>query len=288
MSKENYRRLGDYIREVDVRNRDLEVKLSQGISNEKYFQQPKQVAINPYNDKIVRKGQFAFNRATTRNGNKISIAYREEEDCTVSASYCVFDVKNEDILSPKYLMMWFRRPEFDRYAIYHSHGSAHEYFTFENMCDVELPIPSIEQQRKIVAEYETISRRIRLNEQMITRLEETAQTLYRKMFVDGIDKENLSEGWRIRTLGDVAHILDYKRKPLSAEQRALIKGKYPYFGAMSIIDYIDDYIFDGVYLLFAEDGVNVVDEDGHPNLQYVYGKFWLNNHAHIMQVWRRL
>lgn len=151
------------------------------------------------------------------------------------------------------------------------------------MCDVELPIPSIEQQRKIVAEYETISRRIRLNEQMITRLEETAQTLYRKMFVDGIDKENLSEGWRIRTLGDVAHILDYKRKPLSAEQRALIKGKYPYFGAMSIIDYIDDYIFDGVYLLFAEDGVNVVDEDGHPNLQYVYGKFWLNNHAHIMQ-----
>lgn len=283
MSKENYRRLGDYIREVDVRNRDLEVKLSQGISNEKYFQQPKQVAINPYNDKIVRKGQFAFNRATTRNGNKISIAYREEEDCTVSASYCVFDVKNEDILSPKYLMMWFRRPEFDRYAIYHSHGSAHEYFTFENMCDVELPIPSIEQQRKIVAEYETISRRIRLNEQMITRLEETAQTLYRKMFVDGIDKENLSEGWRIRTLGDVAHILDYKRKPLSAEQRALIKGKYPYFGAMSIIDYIDDYIFDGVYLLFAEDGVNVVDEDGHPNLQYVYGKFWLNNHAHIMQ-----
>lgn len=180
-------------------------------------------------------------------------------------------------------MMWFRRPEFDRYAIYHSHGSAHEYFTFENMCEVELPIPSIEQQRKIVAEYETISRRIFLNEQMITRLEETAQTLYRKMFVDGIDKENLSEGWRIRTLGDVAHILDYKRKPLSAEQRTLIKGKYPYFGAMSIIDYIDDYIFDGVYLLFAEDGVNVVDEDGHPNLQYVYGKFWLNNHAHIMQ-----
>lgn len=203
MSKENYRRLGDYIREVDVRNRDLEVKLSQGISNEKYFQQPKQVAINPYNDKIVRKGQFAFNRATTRNGNKISIAYREEEDCTVSASYCVFDVKNEDILSPKYLMMWFRRPEFDRYAIYHSHGSAHEYFTFENMCDVELPIPSIEQQRKIVAEYETISRRIRLNEQMIIRLEETAQTLYRKMFVDGIDKENLPEGWRMGTLGEI-------------------------------------------------------------------------------------
>lgn len=208
MSKTGYKRLGDYIREVDVRNRDLEVKLSQGISNEKYFQQPKQVAINPYNDKIVRKGQFAFNRATTRNGNKISIAYREAEDCTVSASYCVFDVKNEDILSPKYLMMWFKRPDFDRYAIYHSHGSAHEYFTFENMCDVELPIPPIEQQRKIVAEYETISQRIRLNEQIIMRLEETAQTLYRKMFVDGIDKENLPEGWKMGYLTDIAEFLN--------------------------------------------------------------------------------
>lgn len=206
MNKGEMKRLGDYIREVDVRNRDLEVKLSQGISNEKYFQKPKQIAINPYNDKIVRKGQFAFNRATTRNGNKISIAYREAEDCTVSASYCVFDVKDENVLSSKYLMMWFRRPEFDRYAIYHSHGSAHEYFTFENMCDVELPIPPIEQQQKIVSEYEAVTRRIRLNEQIIAKLEETAQALYRKMFVDGIDKENLPEGWRMGTLGEIAEI----------------------------------------------------------------------------------
>lgn len=202
MMTDSYKRLGDYIREVDVRNRDLEVKLSQGISNEKHFQQPKQVAENPYNDKVVRKGQFAFNRATTRNGDKISIAYREDEDCTVSASYCVFYVTNENVLLSKYLMMWFRRPEFDRYAIYHSHGSAHEYFTYENMCDVELPIPSIEQQQKIVSEYEAVTRRIRLNEQIIAKLEETAQALYRKMFVDGIDKENLPEGWRIGTLGE--------------------------------------------------------------------------------------
>lgn len=200
MSKGELKRLGDYICEVDVRNRDLEVKLSQGISNEKFFQQPKQVAENPYNDKVVRKGQFAFNRATTRNGNKISIAYREGEDCTVSASYCVFYVTNEKNLLSKYLMMWFRRPEFDRYAIYHSHGSAHEYFTFENMCEVELPIPPIEQQQRIVSEYEAVTRRICLNEQIITKLEETSQALYRKMFVDGIDKENLPEGWRMGTL----------------------------------------------------------------------------------------
>lgn len=213
MEKSSLHKLGDYIREVDVRNRDLEVKLSQGISNEKHFQQPKQVAENPYNDKIVRTGQFAFNRATTRNGHKISIAYREGKDCTVSASYCVFYVTDEKSLLSKYLMMWFRRPEFDRYAIYHSHGSAHEYFTFENMCDVELPIPSIKQQQKIVSEYETVTRRIRLNEQIIAKLEETAQALYRKMFVDGIDKENLPEGWRMGTLGEIAKIKAGGDKP---------------------------------------------------------------------------
>ena len=213
MEKSSLHKLGDYIREVDVRNRDLEVKLSQGISNEKHFQLPKQVAENPYNDKIVRTGQFAFNRATTRNGHKISIAYREGKDCTVSASYCVFYVTDEKSLLSKYLMMWFRRPEFDRYAIYHSHGSAHEYFTFENMCDVELPIPSIKQQQKIVSEYETVTRRIRLNEQIIAKLEETAQALYRKMFVDGIDKENLPEGWRMGTLGEIAKIKAGGDKP---------------------------------------------------------------------------
>ena len=240
MEKSSLHKLGDYIREVDVRNRDLEVKLSQGISNEKHFQQPKQVAENPYNDKIVRTGQFAFNRATTRNGHKISIAYREGKDCTVSASYCVFYVTDEKSLLSKYLMMWFRRPEFDRYAIYHSHGSAHEYFTFENMCDVELPIPSIKQQQKIVSEYETVTRRIRLNEQIIAKLEETAQALYRKMFVDGIDKENLPEGWRMGTLGEIAEINSGKTCKDKSEQQTGIY-QWPVAGASGIIGYSSTY-----------------------------------------------
>ncbi len=100
--------------------------------------------------------------------------------------------------------MWFRRPEFDRYARFKSHGSAREIFSWEEMCDVELPIPSIEQQQKIVSEYEAVARRIRLNEQIIAKLEETAQALYRKMFVDGIDKENLPEGWGMGRLTDIA------------------------------------------------------------------------------------
>lgn len=285
MSKENYRRLGDYIREVNVRNRDFEVKELVGLTINKAFipSVANTIGTDLSNYKVIRKEQFACSLMQVSRDGKMPVAMFEGECAIMSPAYPMFEVVDKNILLPQYLMMWFSRNEFDREASFYAVGGVRGSLTWQDFCDMTLPIPSIEQQRKIVTEYETVSRRIRLNEQMITRLEETAQTLYRKMFVDGIDKENLSEGWRIRTLGDVAHILDYKRKPLSAEQRALIKGKYPYFGAMSIIDYIDDYIFDGVYLLFAEDGVNVVDEDGHPNLQYVYGKFWLNNHAHIMQ-----
>lgn len=204
--KSSYRRLGDYIEVVEARNRDLTVKLSQGICNLKYFQDPRQVAENSAADKIVRKGWFAYNRATTRNGDKISIAYRDGEDCTVSASYLTFKIKDEELLNPYYLMMWFKRPEFDRYARFKSHGSAHEYFEWEEMCDVMLPVPPIEEQRKIVAEYQAIERRIESNCRLMATLEATAQTIYRHMFVDNIDPENLPQGWRMGRVTDLSEL----------------------------------------------------------------------------------
>lgn len=203
MSKENYRRLGDYIREVDVRNRDLEVKELLGVSVSKEFipSIANTIGTDMSSYKVVKFRQFVYIEDTSRRGDKIAIALLQDfKEAIVSSIYTVFEVKNQDELLPEYLMMWFRRPEFDRYARFKSHGSAREIFSWEEMCDVVLPIPPIEQQRKIVAEYEAVSRRIRLNEQMITRLEETAQILYHKMFVDGIDKENLPEGWRMGTL----------------------------------------------------------------------------------------
>ena len=205
-----YKRLGEYIREVNVRNRELKVNLSQGICNDKYFQNPKQVADNPETHKIVRTGQFAYNRATTRNGDKLSIALRQGPDCTVSAAYQVFEVSRPDLLLPEYLMMWFKRPEFDRLALFYSHGSAHEFFEWESMCDVQLPVPSIERQREIVSEYETLTHRIRLNEQMIEKLEATAQALYRLTFVDNINKQNLPQGWRMGTIGNFGEVITGK------------------------------------------------------------------------------
>jgi len=145
--------LGEYIKACDERNKDLSVKLSQGISNTKEFQTPKQVAANSNNDKIVRKGQFAYNRATTRNGEKISIAYRVGEDCTVSSAYQIFKITDSEILNPYFLWLYFKRPEFDRYARYVSKGSAHEFFEFDEMCRVRIPLPPIEVQQAIVNIY---------------------------------------------------------------------------------------------------------------------------------------
>ncbi len=205
MNKGEMKRLGDYIREVDVRNRDLEVTKLLGVSISKEFMPSiaNTIGTDMSSYKIVEPRQFAYGPVTSRNGDKVSIAlYKDDEKAIVSQAYTIFEVKNKQELLPEYLMMWFRRPEFDRYARFKSHGSAREIFSWEEMCDVELPIPSIEQQQKIVSEYEAITHRIRLNEQIITKLEETAQTLYRKMFVNGIDKEDLPEGWKMGTIGE--------------------------------------------------------------------------------------
>lgn len=205
MNKGEMKRLGDYIREVDVRNRDLEVTKLLGVSISKEFMPSiaNTIGTDMSSYKIVEPRQFAYGPVTSRNGDKVSIAlYKDDEKAIVSQAYTIFEVKNKQELLPEYLMMWFRRPEFDRYARFKSHGSAREIFSWEEMCDVELPVPPIEQQQKIVSEYEAITHRIRLNEQIITKLEETAQTLYRKMFVDGIDKEDLPEGWKMGTIGE--------------------------------------------------------------------------------------
>lgn len=205
MMTDSYKRLGDYIREVDVRNRDLEVTKLLGVSISKEFMPSiaNTIGTDMSSYKVVEPRQFAYGPVTSRNGDKVSIAlYKDDEKAIVSQAYTIFEVKNKQELLPEYLMMWFRRPEFDRYARFKSHGSAREIFSWKEMCDVELPIPSIEQQQKMVSEYEAVTRRIRLNEQIIAKLEETAQALYRKMFVDGIDKENLPEGWRMGTLGE--------------------------------------------------------------------------------------
>ena len=159
------------------------------------------------NYKVIRKDQFACSLMQVSRDGKMPVAMFEGECAIMSPAYPMFEVVDKTVLLPQYLMMWFSRNEFDREASFYAVGGVRGSLTWQDFCDMTLPIPPIEQQRKIVAEYETISKRIRLNEQMITRLEETAQTLYRKMFVDGIDKENLPEGWRMGRLEEIGEIV---------------------------------------------------------------------------------
>ena len=228
-----YRRLGDYIREVNVRNLDLKVTNLLGVSISKEFMPSiaNTIGTDMSTYKIVERGQFAYGPVTSRNGDKVSIALLDGyDDAIISQAYIVFEVIDHKQLLPEYLMMWFRRPEFDRYARFHSHGSAREIFDWDELCDVMLPVPSITRQREIVSEYETLTNRIRLNNQMIQHLETTAQALYRKTFVDNIDKENLPEGWRMGTLGNLAEIKNGKAIVPSG-------GDIPVYGGNGIIGY---------------------------------------------------
>jgi len=163
-----YKILGDYIQMVDIRNRDLTITNLLGVSIEKRFipSIANIVGTDLSGYKVVRTGQFAYGPVTSRNGEKISIAYLDSQDCIISSSYTVFEVINKELLDPEYLMLWFSRAEFDRYARYKSHGSVREIFDWNELCMVEVPIPDIEEQRNIVKAYKTITDRIALKKQI--------------------------------------------------------------------------------------------------------------------------
>lgn len=284
--EKGYKILGNYIRLVDERNRNLAITKLLGVSiNKKFIPSIANiVGTDLSNYKIVRTGQFAYGPVTSRNGEKISIAYLDEEDCIISSSYTVFEVENKEELDPEYLMLWFSRPEFDRYARYKSHGSVREIFDWNELCMVELPVPDIEKQRKIVKAYKTLTDRIALKQQINDNLLDSVQAIFRSWFVDydpfdGVCPSN----WETGCVEDIAEFFDSMRKPLSSLERTDMERIYPYYGAVSIVDYVDDYIFDGEYLLVSEDGIYVVDENGHPLIQHISGKFWANNHAHILK-----
>lgn len=205
-----YKRLGDYIREVNVRNRDEKITKLVGLTIDKAFipSVANVIGTDLSTYKVIRREQFACSLMQVSRDGKMPVAMFEEDEAIMSPAYPMFEVVDKMELLPKYLMMWFSRSEFDREASYYAVGGVRGSLTWEDFCNMELPMPSINRQREIVEEYETLSRRIRLNVQMIQKLEATAQALYRKMFVDGIDKENLPEGWRMGTLTEIAKYLN--------------------------------------------------------------------------------
>ena len=233
--EKGYKILGNYIRLVDERNKNLAVTKLLGVSISKKFipSIANIVGTDLSNYKIVRTGQFAYGPVTSRNGEKISIAYLDEEDCIISSSYTVFEVENKEELDPEYLMLWFSRPEFDRYARYKSHGSVREIFDWNELCMVELPVPDIEKQRKIVKAYKTITDRIDLKQKINDNLDDTAQTLYQKYFESNSDKSS----WKQGTVGDVLQL----QRGHDLPRTEMTGGKYPVAGSTGTIGYHDEF-----------------------------------------------
>ena len=218
--KEGYRFLGEYIRQVDIRNKEGKKENLLGVSVQKQFIQSiaNTVGTDFTKYKVVKKGQFTYIPDTSRRGDKIAIALLEDyEEGLVSNVYTVFEVIDTEKLLPEYLMLWFSRPEFDRYARFKSHGSVREVMDWEEMCKVELPVPDIEKQRKIVKAYKTITDRIALKQKINDNLEATAQSLFQEQFAAFYNENELPNGYSIATLDSLCSIKGGKRLPADGE-----------------------------------------------------------------------
>ena len=231
--KSNYKKIGNYIRLVDERNDGLKVKQLLGLSISKQFipSVANIIGTDMENYKIIRKNQFACSTMQVRRDGKMPVALLQEVDeAIMSQAYPIFEVIDSTELLPEYLMMWFTRQEFDREACFYAVGGVRGSLEWEDFCDMQLPVPHIEKQKEIVKEYNTIANRIKLNEQLIKKLEETAQTLYKNWFVDFefpddneqpyksnggemMDSElgEIPAGWRVGTINEIVEVIDGDR-----------------------------------------------------------------------------
>lgn len=191
----------------------------------------------------------------------------------------LYDFNNE-IINNRFLYYKLKSKWFENIIDGISIGSTQKAITIEQLKKVELDIPDIKLQNKIVEILDGISIKIEVNNQTNDNLFELGDTLYKEYYFQYIN--NLPEGYEIKSLKEVAENFDSKRKPLSSRERKLHKGIYPYYVATSIIDHVDNYIFDDIYVLMGEDGT-VKTSKGNPVLQYIWGKNWINNHAHVLK-----
>lgn len=214
---------------------------------------------------------------------------------------CVKILPQKDILNNEFLY-YFLISNFGQAEIYKKTvGAVQPKLPIYNINDIELNLPNLQTQTAIAEILSSLDDKIELNNKINYELETLAQTLFKQWFIDFefpnekgkpykssggemVDSElgEIPKGWKVNRLNDIVDCFDNKRVPLSSMERNVRKGIYPYYGAASLMDYIDDYLFDGVYILMGEDG-SVTDNIGYPVLQYVFGKFWVNNHAHVLK-----
>jgi len=285
--RSNYKRLGNYIEEVNVRNAELKAEELLGINIDKYFMPSVANVIgtdlSAY--KLVKKNQFACNRMHVGRDYRLPISMsKRDTEFMVSPAYDVFEIKDIEILDPEYLMMWFSRKEFDRNAWFYTDADVRGGLPWKSFCDMQLPVPSITKQREIVKEYNVIQNRFELNQKLIRKLEETAQAIYKQWFVDfEFPDENgkpyksnggemveselgeIPKGWEVDVLQKIILFKNGKSKPTH-------KGKYPVYGGNGIIEYVDKN---------NDENVIAIGRVGAycGSLYRVLGKCWISDNA---------
>lgn len=211
---------------------------------------------------------------------RVSI-YRSDENALLNQRTC--KIKKSDEIDNQFLYYYFRQWE-NFYALASkATGSASQANISTNtIADTIINLPPLPTQQKIAAILSSLDDKIELNNKINTNLEQQAGALFKNWFVDFEPfGGKMPAGWKVGTVSEIITLHDSKRIPLSSQQREKMEKKYPYYGATSLMDYVDNYLFDGIFLLLGEDGT-VIDSEGFPILQYVEGKFWVNNHAHII------
>lgn len=228
----------------------------------------------------VESGDLLFARQSlvASGAGKCSIVMKTSE-LTVFESHLIRVRLDQEIADPMFYYYYFKSPRSPmRTIIEHCVQAGIKASDLEKLL---VKVPPIEEQRKTARVLSRIDKKIEVNKEINENLLQQAQALYNHSFPYTVS-DILPEDWRLGTVSEIIEIHDSKRIPLSGAQRDKMEKKiYPYYGAASLMDYVDEYIFDGKYLLLGEDGT-VIDDAGFPILQYVWGQFWVNNHAHIL------
>lgn len=232
-----------------------------------------------------RNGDTIMARITPclENGKIAMVNVLEKDEVGFgSTEYIVFRAK-EGVTDPHFLYYLVCSPAVREPAIKSMVGSSgRQRVQTDVVQNLEFDIPSYDEQKIIGDFLKKLDDKISVNNQINRNLSEQARLLYKSWFIDFNNNDGvMPDDWHVGAVSEIIELHDSKRKPLSGNERDKLEKIYPYYGATSIMDYVDDYLFDGIYLLLGEDG-SVIDSDGYPILQYVFGKFWCNNHAHII------
>lgn len=234
--KSNYDILGNHIRLIDTRNRESITDRVLGINIDKFFMPSvaNVIGTDLSKYKLITKGKFACNPMHVGRDERLPVAlYDEEKPAIVSPAYFMFEVIDNSILNEDYLMVWFRRPEFDRICWLHTDGSVRGGITWDDICRLELPIPPIENQLEIVNSYKAITERIALKQKINDNLEATAQAYFDSLFFDESEPNC--------TLADIALVNPVRPLAKGVEARYFEMATLPTNGCIPTGDFIKPY-----------------------------------------------